>query len=679
MALRAGAVALVILLLFEPILSLTRQKQEKPVVAVLIDRSASMGLVDQKMNRGEVLQNTLENNFFRNPPDDFDLKFYPFSYRLFDELEAVPDSLALNDDGTDIRRGLEDLKEKMAEKYFGAVVLLTDGVNNLGENPVRYAANYGVPIYPIAVGDSCQQKDVLITNYVTNEIVYAGSQIPVDVYLKSSGFPDKRIPVNLVYRNKTFDSRVVTLSDNEFEQKVRLNLTPEKEGLFKYEIKLPRLEGELTYLNNTKAFYVKVLKNRLKVLIVAGGPSADLTFLKRTLIADENIEVTTYTEKFKGQFYEIATLPAVELLSNFDCLILLDYPRRSSKRNGLNRIKSLLAKGKPALFLLGKNVDFEKVGLLEDFTPFAARPVKGRERAVYLDILPMGLHHPALRLSEDEIENREQWRDLPPIFTNLNYVKLPETAQSLAAIDRQRSPTGQARNLPLITTRTSGKRKSVGVLAYGLWRWDLLMWGVGKSNESYRRFLQNTIRWLITQEDSKLVRIASNKEIYRSGEQVKFIAQVYFEDYQPVDGAELTVLLTGGKEPQELSLTNIGEGRYEGSFQVLEGGDYQYSGTAHRQGRVLGRDSGKFSVEEFSLEYENTRMNDELLKSLAAKSGGAYFTSDNFDALKDSLHFQPKYLTINNEWEIWNKTPLLIICISLLSAEWFIRKRKGML
>ena len=37
------------------------------------------------------------------------------------------------------------------------------------------------------------------------------------------------------------------------------------------------------------------------------------------------------------------------------------------------------------------------------------------------------------------------------------------------------------------------------------------------------------------------------------------------------------------------------------------------------------------------------------------------------------------FITLKNEWEIWNRLPLLITCILLLSAEWFIRKRKGML
>jgi hypothetical protein len=230
-----------------------------------------------------------------------------------------------------------------------------------------------------------------------------------------------------------------------------------------------------------------------------------------------------------------------------------------------------------------------------------------------------------------------------------------------------------------MATQNSGKRKSVAVFAYGLWRWDLLMTGVGKTSESYQRFFRNSVRWLVSQEESKLVRISTNKDIYRSGEPVRFTAQVYYEDLKPVEGADVSVQVTGPKETQELALNAIGEGRYDGTLQVLSGGDYEFTGTAHFQGRVLGRDSDKFSIEPFNLEYQYTRMNEELLKRLAAESGGAFFTTSNFDALKDNLRFPEKYQIIKSEWQIWNKIPLLITCVLLLSAEWFIRKRKGML
>ena len=678
MTLRATVTVLVLLLLFEPILSITRRKKEKPVVAVLIDQSASMGLTDKSGEREGVLRNVLASDFFTKKTDKHDKVFLPFSYQLLDSHHTPLDSISLTGDGTDIHRALEECKERLAERHLTSVVLITDGANNLGENPARFAADYGLPIYPIAIGEPSEQSDILISNYLANEIAYAGTKIPVDVFVKSNGFKGRKIPVSLTYNDESLDSKVMTLAGDGLEQRVRLNFEPNEEGLFKYEIKLPRLAGELTPINNTKSFYVKVLRSKLKVLLIAGGPSADVHFLRRALAEDENVEVQFYVEKLKGAFYRNASLPNADELSKFDCLIMLDYPRKTSTRSALNTLKNVLSKGASVLFLLGKNVDLDKLWELKDFTPLADKPTRRTEQTVYVNILPLGLQHPIFRLSEDDLTNRKKWKELPPIFSNVSSLSLNEKALALATIDLERSPALK-RSLPLIAALAAGKRKSVAVFGYGLWRWDLLMWGAGKTNESYLKFLQNTVRWLSTQEDSKLVRIASNKEIYRSGEDVKFTAQVYFEDYKPVNGAEVSVQLKGTKGRDDLSLSSVGDGKYEGRFQVLEGGDYEFSGTAHMQGRILGRDSGKFFVEPFSLEFQNTRMNEGLLKQIAAESGGTYFTASDFRGLSQRLSFPHKEMVIKSEWEIWNKTPLLIACILLLSIEWLIRKRKGML
>ena len=45
----------------------------------------------------------------------------------------------------------------------------------------------------------------------------------------------------------------------------------------------PRGWGEVSATNNEHLFAVRVLKEKIKVLVVAGRPSFDLTFLKRAL------------------------------------------------------------------------------------------------------------------------------------------------------------------------------------------------------------------------------------------------------------------------------------------------------------------------------------------------------------------------------------------------------------
>ncbi len=677
MSLRASAIIAIIILLFEPILSLTRKHHEKPVVAVLVDNSASMGLVDNKVNRPEVLQQMLASDLFTES-GDYEFRYYFFSHSLGEPAANLPDSLVLEADGTDIAAALRQVKEGLSEDYFAAVVMLTDGANNVGENPARYATKYGIPIHTVGIGDPGQQKDVLITNYVTNEVVYAGKPVPVEVFVKSSGFESTRATVTLLRDGETLDSEMFNLAGGGLEQKIRLHFTPQDEGLEKYEVRVSQLDGELTGANNVKPFYTKVLKSKLTITVIAGGPGADLKFLKRALAADNNLQVQSFVERHRGKFYQGAA-PAKAAMQETDGLVLLDYPRRDSDAAVIEAVRGLLAEGKPVLLLSGKNTDFDKLWGLRDFLPFAGKPKKTREASVYAKVLPAGTHHPVLRIYEDDFENTDRWKNLPPVFANTTAATIRPGALTLTAIDSDREPAARSPQTPLISAYNSGKRKSIAVLAYGLWRWDLLMTGAGKSNANYEQFIQNAVRWLTTQENSKLVRVTSNREIYRSGEEVKFTAQVYFEDYQPVDAAEVAVQLTGENATQELTLSSLGDGQYEGSFQVLDGGDYSFSGTAHLQGRVLGRDGGKFSVEPFSLEFQDTRMDQVLLQRISAESGGTFHTQSDLGTLSAGLAFPDKYVSLTSEWEIWNRPQMLIIFILLLASEWFIRKRKGML
>jgi len=675
-SLRGLAIILVVLLLFEPILSITREKLEKPVVAVLIDDSASMNLKDEKGGRAQAVREVLANNLFQSPPGDLDVRFFPFSHEIEGEALAPPDSLTFDGDGTNIRSALEALSERLSEQNFVSVVLVSDGGNNLGDSPIRLAKTYGVPIHTVAIGDPTQQTDLLVSNYVTNEIAYSEAEVPVEVYVKGTGFKDRKIPVSLKQNGRTLDTQFVTLTGNSLEQKVQLTFKPEKAGLFKYDIEVPEMAGELTSLNNRKSFYTKVLKNKLRVLLVAGAPGPDLLFLKRALIRTENFQVTTFIEKYRGEFY--GPSPVVDT-QDYDCAVFIDYPRSASKQRDLDHFKQMFATGKPALFMPGKQTDLDKLMQWQEFLPLAQKPRRVAERSVYLKIPPQGLYHPLLRLSDDYLENEARWQELPPVFTNLVLSTLAHSAKTIIVTDPQRSGLARRGQSPFMTVLDSGSRKSIFLAGYGLWRWDLLMWGVGKNNETYLRFIRNALRWLTTREESKLVRVVSNKEIYRSGEEVEFSAQVYFEDYRPVDGAEVVVQLQSGETQHELTLNGIGDGRYEGTLQILEGGDYEFSGTAHQQGRVIGRDTGKFSVEPFSLEYQNTAMNRDLLQRVAQESGGQYYTADKVDSVRANMSFPRKYVTLTSEWELWNRLPVLALCILILAGEWLLRKRKGML
>ncbi|HZK76112.1 MAG TPA: hypothetical protein VFD13_04315, partial [Candidatus Kapabacteria bacterium] len=125
-------------------------------------------------------------------------------------------------------------------------------------------------------------------------------------------------------------------------------------------------------------------------------------------------------------------------------------------------------------------------------------------------------------------------------------------------------------------------------------------------------------------------------------------------------------------------------GRYSARIpQGLPKGDYAYHGTALVNGRAIGSDDGRFNVGEFNIELAEPRMRSDILRAIAERTGGKFYTPETAaNLLKDiynSPRFQPREITNKHDFELWNSWPLLAFAIVCFGTEWFIRKRLGML
>ena len=79
---------------------------------------------------------------------------------------------------------------------------------------------------------------------------------------------------------------------------------PKTAGEKKLTVAISKLKGEFTSANNRNVFYINVLSNKVRVLVIAGSPSPDLTFIKNALRKDDSFTVNSLTQLSKDKFAE---------------------------------------------------------------------------------------------------------------------------------------------------------------------------------------------------------------------------------------------------------------------------------------------------------------------------------------------------------------------------------------
>jgi hypothetical protein len=223
----------------------------------------------------------------------------------------------------------------------------------------------------------------------------------------------------------------------------------------------------------------------------------------------------------------------------------------------------------------------------------------------------------------------------------------------------------------------------MAVLAHGIWRWRLMAQGRPETATLLADFLTASVEWLTTREDTRPFRVSPARPVFAQGEPVEFAAELYDANNRPVQNAVVDVTVRAGDTRVGVAMQAIGNGRYEGTADGLPEGDYTFEAHASDGQAGLGTDTGRFVVGGMNIEFQDTRMNRAVLEEMATASGGAFFTVGNFDSALAAVRalptFVPRTVQDDRRFDLWTLPALLGALIALLSIEWYLRKRNGML
>lgn len=666
-SLRILALLILCLMFFEPVLNFSRKLTLEPVNLIFVDNSRSMQIKDGT-ERIQSVKKIL--NDFSASSSESNLIFYNFGNSVRQIEDDSLEKLKFSDGSTNLAQIFEQVKN--SDKNNSSITLVTDGVITSGGNPYYDALKLGINVFTIGIGDTTQHKDVEIKKILHNDFVYVETPTSIFATIINKGFGGQTVSASL-YEDKKLLSQQTLILSNAGIQNIQFDYNPLISGEKKLSVQLSILKDEYTQANNKQIFYINVLSSKIKVSLLASSPNSDLTFIENSLRRDDNIEINSIVQLSRDKFKEKINY---QIIDSADVFFLIGFPSEATPEELFNRVLlKIKDKKTPFFFTFSAGISLAKISKFGNNLPFSIMQGLSGYKEVQPYILPEQQNNPILQQTQKN--SIDSWNNLPPVLQPNVIFRARIESKTLAQIKANNTVI----NSPLILLNNFSGRRSITVLAKDIWKWKLQV--APKGMDLFDSFIINSLRWLKAGEDQKLVKVKSLKKSFSQGERIEFSGEVFDESLDPISDADITLNISSEKNNYELDLQNIGSGLYEGSIMINETGDFKYNANARKDNILLGSDNGSFNIGEIDIEMINPVMNYTFLNLLSKETGGEFFFYNDYSGLLSELQklklSSSKEKIVTSEVILWSNTWMLIITILLLSLEWFIRKRNGML
>lgn len=641
---------LLAMLLMEPLVKNQVRELEKPVLALVIDNSASMRMQADSAGLAEQIQeciSTLETTL----GDDHEIRVYGAGHGLNETRD-----LAYTEQVSDLSKSLKTIDDQFENQNLGAIVLFSDGIYNQGSNPVYQTRKSTAPVYTVPFGDTTEHRDLVLEEVRHNRLSYLGNQFPLLAVCRANDLQGKSAKLRVMQDKKLLFEKTLLIDDQHWSQQVEILLKAETSGMVKYTVSLDIIAGEHNLLNNKKTLYIEVIDARNQVMLLAHAPHPDLGAMAAAIRSNENYEVTVKYASSTGEFnwQEINLLILHQLPSrNYPILPLLEQAEKFNV---------------PVLFVVGESTN------LTQLKSWSAG--LGIQSTVSTANASQGVYNPQFELFKPSDESINALKRFPPLYSPFgSYTTVSKNKvflyQKIGSIES---------NDPLVAFSENGEQKIGMIYGEGYWRWRLYDYEQHQNHEASNEIMQKLVQFLSAKRDNRPFKADPLKRRFDENERLLFRAELYNASFQLVNDPDVFMRIKG-EDGKEFSYQF---GRDQSAYTLDAGflapGDYRYTATVNYGGKQL-TSIGLFSVSPLELEAINTRADFLLLSQLAEKNGGKRYAPSAMRALAETIKANEKIHTVSymrSSLEDLIRLPWLFwVLLTFISFEWFVRKYKG--
>jgi len=649
-ALRWLGYSLLAALLLSPLLRYLQTDRQEPVIVLAQDVSESVAME---------LDTTAYAAAWNALRDELAGKYQVVEYTF--GAGVKPDgALRFTDKRTNLDAVLTEISDVYGSQNLGAVVLATDGIYNEGTNPAYRNFQIKAPVYTVGLGDTTQRRDLLIRRVFHNKIAYLDDRfsIQIDVSARNAAGTRTRLSVSRVGDGgtKELHAENIELDRNDFFTTREVILDADRPGVQRYRISLTGIGEEVSTANNRRDIFVDVLDARQKILLLAAAPHPDLSAMRQALAAGKNNEVeVAYASKFAGK------------VTDYDLVVLHQLP---SAKQAATAVLDRLKLGKvPTLFILGEAAPARALEAAQDLlTLTGGKGAKGNDVSARLV--------PTFNLFTLSDDLKQALPKFPPLTAPFGEFAAGPGATTVL---KQRIGRVDTDYPFLVVGESRGVRTGV-IAGSGLWQWRLFDFLEYGNHAHFDELLSQLSQYLTVQEDKRRFRVSPPKNLFDENEPVQLDAELYNSNYELVNEAEATVIVTGpeGREyPFAFTRTSNAYTLNAGTLPV---GNYRYRATADTGGEKLTYD-GRFSVQAVEVERYALEADHGLLRRLSDTYGGELLFPADLPALPARLEtggtVKPVLFETINTKSVVHLKWIFFVLLGLFSAEWFMRRYFG--